>query len=71
MHLEPAARYRKLKAGGIFRGRGLVDEQKGAIELLDIDSAILNWFEGVCVLQEATGGLVRISKWAIGGQFQS
>jgi hypothetical protein len=49
MQFQPAARYRKLKAGGIFRGRGLVDEQKGAVELFDLDPAILNWFEGAGV----------------------
>jgi hypothetical protein len=46
-------------------------EQEGAVELLDIDPAILNWFECVCVLQEPTGGLVRVGEGAVGGQFQN
>jgi hypothetical protein len=43
MQLQPAARYRKLKAGGVFRGRGLVAEQKRAIDFLDVDPTIPEW----------------------------
>jgi hypothetical protein len=50
MQFQPAAGYRKLKASGVFRRRALVDEQKRAVELLDIDAAFLNGFEGVGVL---------------------
>jgi hypothetical protein len=31
-------------------GVPLFTEQEGTVEFLDIDPAILNWFDGVCVL---------------------
>jgi hypothetical protein len=70
MQVQSAAGYRKLKAGGVFRGRGLVSEQEGAVEFFDIDPSILNRFKGMCVLQETTGGLVRVGEGSVGGQFQ-
>lgn len=60
-----------IQAGAVFRGRAPVDIQKGTVELLDIDSTILNRFEGVCVLQEATGGFFGGGVGAVGSQFQS
>src|SRR6267142_6904938 len=50
MQFQPAPCDGQIQAGAVFRGRAPVDEQEGAVELLDIDPAILNWFEGVCVL---------------------
>ena len=70
MHFQPAPFNGELQAGAVLRGRALVAEQEGAVEFLDIDPAILNWFEGVCVLQEATGGFVRVGEGSVGGQFQ-
>ncbi len=40
-----------------IRGRPIVAEQQGAVEFLDIDPAVLNWFEGLSVIEESTGGL--------------
>jgi len=54
----------------VLPGRALVAKQERAVELLDIDPAFLDRFEGVCVLQEATGGLVRVGEGSVGGQFQ-
>ena len=71
MQPQPAPFNCELQAGGVFRSPALVDEQKGAVELLDIDTAILNWFEGVCVLEEATGGPVGVGEGSVGDQFQS
>jgi hypothetical protein len=51
MHFQPAPFNGELQAGAVFRGRALVAEQEGAVEFLDIDSAILNWFESVCVFE--------------------
>jgi len=48
----------------------LVAEQEGVVDLLDIDSAVLDRFEDSGMLQEATGGFVRIGVRAVGGQFQ-
>jgi hypothetical protein len=56
MHFQPTPRDGDIQAGAVFRGRAPVDVQKETVELLDIDSTILNRFESVCVLQEATGG---------------
>jgi hypothetical protein len=68
----PASQAKSLvKARAIFRRRPFVAEQERAIEFLDIDPAILNWLEGVCVLQEATGGLFRVGERAVGSKFQS
>jgi hypothetical protein len=70
VHFQPAAFNGEFQSGAVLRGRALVAEQEGTVEFFDIDAAILNRFEGARVLQEATGGPVRIGKWAIGGQFQ-
>jgi hypothetical protein len=43
-----------------------VTEQEWAVELLDIDPAILNWLECVCVLQQTAGCFFRIGEWAVG-----
>ena len=51
MNFQPASFNSALQAGGVFRGRALVAEQKRAVELFDIDAAILDRFEGVRVLQ--------------------
>ena len=50
-------------------GEALVDEQKGAVELLDIDAAILDGLEGARVLHQSPCGLLRIGVGAIGSQF--
>ena len=50
MQFQPTPCDGEIQAGAVFRRRALVDEQKGAVELLDIDAAFLNGFEGVCVL---------------------
>jgi hypothetical protein len=44
-------------------------EQEGAVELLDIDPAILNWFEGVRVLQQPVGCFLRVGKGSVGCHF--
>ena len=71
MNFQPASFNSALQAGAIFRGRALVVEQERAVELFDIDATILNWFEGVCVLQETSRGLLRVGKGSISSQFQS
>ena len=50
MQFQPTPCDGELQAGEVFRGSALVAEQEGAVEFFDIDPAILNWFEGVCVL---------------------
>ena len=50
MNFQPAPFNSKLQAGAVLRGRALVVEQEGAVEFLDVDPALLNWLEGVCVL---------------------
>jgi hypothetical protein len=47
MQFQPAARYRELKAGGVFGGRGLVAEEKKAVDFLDVAPAILDGFKGL------------------------
>ena len=59
MNFQPASFNSVLQAGAVFRGRALVAEQERAIELFDIDATILDRFEGVRVLQEASGSLLR------------
>ena len=70
MNFQPAPLNGKLQAGAVFSGRALVVEQEGAVEFLDVYPAILNWLEGVCVLQQTSGRFFRIGKWAVGCQFQ-
>ena len=50
-------------------GRAVVAEQKRAVDLLDIDPAILDGFEGLSVLHETACGLFGIGVGAVGGYF--
>ena len=50
MHFQPAPFNGELQSGAVLRGRALVAEQEWTVEFLDIDPAILNWFEDVRVL---------------------
>ena len=70
MNFQPAPFNGALQAGAVLRGRALVAKQEGAVEFLDVYPAILNWLEGMSVLEDATGGLFRVSKGAVGSQFQ-
>lgn len=49
MQFQPTERNRALEPRGVFRWCSLVAEQEGVVDLLDIDSAVLDRFEGVCV----------------------
>ena len=71
MNFQPAPLNGKLQAGAVLSGRALVAEQEGAVEFLDVDPALLNWLEGVCVLQQTAGCFFRIGEWAVGCQFQN
>jgi hypothetical protein len=50
MNFQPAPFNGVLQAGAVLRGRALLAEQERAVEFLDINPAILNWFESVRVL---------------------
>ena len=47
------------------------DQRRPPVELLDIDPAILNWLEGMSVLHQTTGGLVRVGKRTIGSELHA
>jgi hypothetical protein len=64
---QPAAGYRQLQARAVFRWRDFVAEQERAVDLLDVDQAILDRFEGLSVLHETPRGLFGIGVGAIGG----
>jgi hypothetical protein len=68
MQFQPAPFNGELEAGTVFRGCAFIAEQERAIELLDIDPAILNRFESVCVLQQSARGLLRVG---VGGSVVS
>ena len=53
------------EARRVLRRRALVAVQERAVELLDIDAAILHGLEGVRVLHQSARGLFRISKGAV------
>jgi hypothetical protein len=59
VHHEPTPCDGERQAGAVFRWRALVAEKKRAVELLDIDAAVLNRLEGVRMLQQTTSGLLR------------
>ena len=71
MQFQPAPFNGELQAGAVFRGCAFIAEQERAVDLLDIDPAILNRFKSVCVLQQSARGLLRVGVGAVGGQFQS
>jgi hypothetical protein len=54
---EPSGLDRQLEPGAVFRRRALVAEPKRAVDLLDIDLALLDGFEGLSVLHEAARSL--------------
>jgi hypothetical protein len=67
MHVQPAPVDRELETGTVFRGRALVAEQERTVELLDLDAAILNRFEGGSVLQQTAGCFLGVCVGAIRG----
>ena len=69
MQFRPTPCDGTIQAGAVFRGHALVAEQERAIDLLDMDSTILNRFEGVRVLHQATRRLLRIGVGTFGGVF--
>jgi hypothetical protein len=69
MQFQPAARYRELKAGGVFGGRGVVAEEKKAVDFLDVDPAILDGFKGLRMFHEAPSCLLRIGIGSSGRKF--
>jgi hypothetical protein len=71
VQFQPAPFNGELQAGAVFRGCAFIAEQERAVDLLDIDPAILNRFKSVCVLQQSARGLLRVGVGAVGGQFQS
>ena len=71
MNFQPAPFDREFQAGAVLSRSASVHIQERTVDFLDIDPTILNGFEGVRMLQEATGGLNRIGKGSVGSQFQS
>jgi len=71
MQFQPTERNRALEPRGVFRRCFLVAEQEGVVDLLDIDSAILDRFEGSGVFQNAPRGLVRVDEGSVCSQFQN
>ena len=45
--------------------RPFVAEQERAVELLNVDAAILDRFEGVRVLHQSPSGLLSVRKWTV------
>ena len=62
MDLQPPPFNGELQARAVLCGSALVAEQERTVEFLDVDPAILNWFESVSVLQQATGGLFGVGE---------
>ena len=52
MKFQPAQANRAIETRRVFRRRPFVAEQERAVELLDVDSAILHRLEGVRVLHQ-------------------
>jgi len=67
--LKPAQANRAIETRRVFRRRAFVSEQERAVQLLNVDSAFLNRFEGLRVLHQAAGGFLWIAIRAIGGVF--
>ena len=62
VNFQPTSFNSVLQAGSVFRGRAFVAEKEGAVEVLDINPAILNWFESVRMLYEASRSFFRVSE---------
>jgi hypothetical protein len=58
--LKPATLDREPEPGAVLGGCGMVLEQEGPVDLLDIDAAVLDRLEGTGALQEPAGGLLGI-----------
>ena len=69
MHDQPAPCDGELQAGAVFRRRALVAEQERAVDLLDINPAILDDLESLGVLQETACSLFRIGVGPVSGIF--
>jgi hypothetical protein len=62
---QPAAGDSEIQASAVFRGRALVAEQERAVELFDIDAAILNRFESRRMLHQPARGFLGIVERAV------
>src|SRR5882672_5121890 len=71
MQFEPAEGNRAIEARRIFSGCPTVTEQERRVEMLDIDAALLHWFEGPRVLHQATRSFFRISEGALVGELHA
>jgi len=67
LQFQPAPFNDELQAGAVLRGRTLVAEQEGAVELLDVGPAVLNGLEGVGVLHQPTRRLLRFGERTLSG----
>jgi hypothetical protein len=61
VYFQPAPFNGELQSGAVLRRGAPVDVQEWAVDPLDIDPAILNWFEGVRVFQQ-TAGLSKVKE---------
>jgi hypothetical protein len=57
--LQPAALDSPIQTGLVFGWRGFLAEQKGPVDQLDVDPAVLCGLGGVCDLNDLAGGFSR------------
>jgi hypothetical protein len=71
VHHEPAAIDGELHAGGVFGRAAAVAKQERFVDLLDMDTAVLDRLDGIGDFEDAARGLIRIGVRVVGGEFQA
>ena len=67
MQFEPAEFNRAARPAAYSAGVPLSPNRNGAVDLFDVDAAILHRLEGAGVIHQPARGFVRISEWSVGG----
>jgi hypothetical protein len=64
---EPALGDGKIEAGLVLGGAAALPEER-PVDLLNVDTAVLDRLDGVGDLKQLACGLFRIGKWSVGGE---
>ena len=70
MKSEPTAGNREIEPGLVLGRAGTFLEQHRSVDLLDVDAAVLDWFDCVGDLNQFACGGFRIGEWAVGAELR-
>src|SRR6202795_3783247 len=68
VHPQPTAGDGKLETSAVFGRTAAFFEQEWPVDLLNVDSTVLDGVSGNGDLKQLACGLFRIGKWSVGGE---